>query len=70
MEFEEKWGMSFEEAAERFEKDEVRDSYAEHEAYLEYSFLKGAVKELSEIEEAFYIIEPACAHSHRLLSQH
>jgi len=56
-EFEEKWGMSFEEAAERFEKDEVGDSYAEHEAYLEYSFLKGAVRELSEIEEALKTLE-------------
>jgi len=56
-EFERRWSMSFEEAAERFERDEVGDSYAEHEAYLEYSFLKGAVKELSEIEEALKTLE-------------
>jgi len=57
MEFEEKWGMSFEEAAERFEKGDVGDSFTEHEAYLEYFFLKGAVKELSEIEEALKTLE-------------
>ena len=57
IEYEEKWGMIFEEAAERFEKNEVGDSFTEHEAYLEYSFLKGAVKELSEIEEALKTLE-------------
>jgi hypothetical protein len=57
LEFEEKYGMGYEEAAKRFEKGEVGDSYIEHEAYLEFLFLKDAVKELNEIEEALRTFE-------------
>ena len=49
--------MGYEEAAKRFEKGEVGDSYAEHEAYLDFLFLKGVVKELDEIEEALRTFE-------------
>lgn len=55
--FKDKYGMDYEDVAERFEKGEVGDSYVEHEAYLEYLFLKGAVKELGEVEEALEILE-------------
>lgn len=55
--FKEKYGMEYEEAVKRFEKSEVGDSYVEHKAYLEYLFLKGAVKELGEVEEALKILE-------------
>ena len=57
LEFEGRYGMGFEEATERFEKGEVGNSYVEHEAYLEYFFLKGVVKELNEIEEALNTLE-------------
>ena len=57
LEYEGKYGMGYEEAAKRFEKGEVGDSYTEHEAYLEFLFLKGVVKELDEIEEALRTFE-------------
>jgi hypothetical protein len=57
LEFEGKYDMGYEEAAKRFEKGEVGDSYVEHEAYLEFLFLKGVIKELDEIEEALRTFE-------------
>jgi len=55
--FERKYGVEYEHVAKRFEKGEVGDSYAEHEVYFEYLFLRGVVKELGEIEEALTILE-------------
>lgn len=57
VEFEGKYEMGYEEVAKRFEKGDVGNSYAEHEAYLESLFLKGVVKELDEIEEALRTFE-------------
>lgn len=55
--FKRKYGVGYEHVAKRFEKGEVGDSYVEHEAYFEYLFLRGVVKELGEVEEALTILE-------------